>query len=305
MSDDGFLHFCTEPINPTDIDGYWKVLIIDDDKFIHQVTQLVLKNAIIEGKGIWLFNAYTADQAKSIFQQQPDIALAFIDVVMETNKAGLELIKWVRHTLKNHATRLALRTGQTSYLPEEDIIKGYDIHDYKQKSELTAHKLTTTVYSAIRCYRDILCAQNQQHQFNQLIKNIPLAFHQQSLPEFSQLALLQLLDLLVIKSSVIHLIQTHTQNETLLGHTGQFLKTQQVTELPPLLYAQIKQLTQSSSSKTNSLSRFQIISDTKIVGIKSFMLIEQNTELNSLQKKSLSDYINSIARLFDGQENTR
>ncbi|WAJ69300.1 DUF3369 domain-containing protein [Catenovulum adriaticum] len=298
MSDDGFLHFCHEPSNPTQVDDYWKILIVDDDKFIHQVTQLVLKNAIIEDKGILLLNAYTANQAKVIFQQQPDIALAFIDVVMETNSAGLELIRWVRQTLNNPVTRLVLRTGQTSNVPKEDIIKGYDIHDYKQKSELTAHKLTATVYSAIRCYRDIMYAQNQQSKFNQLIKSIPLVLSPKSLPDFTQMALIQLLDLLAIKSPVLHIIKKPKGNETLLGHTGQFSNIYQISQLPPALYTQIKQLIKSPEN--NPLPQYHVIFK-QTFPTQSVMIIQQNTALNKLQISSLSDYTNAIAILLNAQ----
>jgi hypothetical protein len=59
--------------------------------------------------------------------------------VMETNHAGLDLVKSIRADLKQHQIRLILRTGQPGEAPEESVIRDYDINDYKNKTEVTAH----------------------------------------------------------------------------------------------------------------------------------------------------------------------
>jgi response regulator RpfG family c-di-GMP phosphodiesterase len=49
-----------------------------------------------------------------------------------------------------------LRTGQPGQAPEEKVIVDYDINDYKEKTELNRTKLFTTVFTALRAYRDII-----------------------------------------------------------------------------------------------------------------------------------------------------
>jgi CheY-like chemotaxis protein len=136
----------------------WKVLIIDDEPEIHQVTRLVVSDFVFAGKGLELVSAYSAQEAKEILTNEGEdaFALAIVDVVMETNNAGLELVQWVRQELNNHNIRLVLRTGQPGEAPEENVIRDYDLNDYKNKTELTALKLKTLFYSALRGYRDIL-----------------------------------------------------------------------------------------------------------------------------------------------------
>lgn len=61
----------------------WKVLLIDDDEQMHQVTKLALSDFEFEGRHLELISAFSATEAKGIFQNSDDIALALVDVVME------------------------------------------------------------------------------------------------------------------------------------------------------------------------------------------------------------------------------
>ena len=90
----------------------WKVILVDDDEEVHAVTKLVLSSFEWDGRSLEFLSAYSAAQAEKIFQEHDDIAIALIDVVMETDDAGLRLIKNVRNKLKNNTTRIVLRTGQ-------------------------------------------------------------------------------------------------------------------------------------------------------------------------------------------------
>src|SRR5690606_156682 len=90
----------------------WKVAIIDDESQVHAVTRLVLGNTRIDDIPLEFLSANSAAEGLRLFKDHPDIALAFIDVIMETDEAGLELIHKIRNDLQNHTTRIVLRTGQ-------------------------------------------------------------------------------------------------------------------------------------------------------------------------------------------------
>jgi len=130
-----------------------KILIVDDEATVHTVTIGALKNKLFDGKKLDILTALSAKEAKNILQEHDDISLALIDVVMETPEAGLELVEYIRNTLKNKMIRLVLRTGQPSLAPEEEVIEHYDINDYKEKTELTARKLYTLVRTSIKQYQ--------------------------------------------------------------------------------------------------------------------------------------------------------
>ena len=145
------------------ISGHWTILIVDDEPDIHSITQMALKRFTFEGKKLKFLNAYSSAEAKKVVESNDDIAIIFLDVVMESDDAGLQFAKWLRNEHKNDFVRVILRTGQPGQAPEEKVIMDYDINDYKQKTELDRKRLFTTVVSALRGYRDILKIEESRH----------------------------------------------------------------------------------------------------------------------------------------------
>jgi signal transduction histidine kinase len=83
----------------------------------------------------------------------PDIVVILLDVIMESDDAGLITAKYIRETLQNRAVRIILRTGQPGQVPERQAIVDYDIDDYKTKTEFTSQKLFTTIITALRSFK--------------------------------------------------------------------------------------------------------------------------------------------------------
>ncbi|MBF0193956.1 MAG: response regulator [Magnetococcales bacterium] len=133
----------------------WKILIVDDDKDIHKLTKMVLRGMVFEDSALEFISAYSGQESLDILKANPDVAVILLDVVMETEHAGLEVVRYVREILKNIYVRIILRTGQTGKVPENEVIKNYDINDYREKTDLTATKLISSVTSALRSYRDM------------------------------------------------------------------------------------------------------------------------------------------------------
>ncbi|WP_139342955.1 response regulator, partial [Vibrio gazogenes] len=107
----------------------WKILIVDDEDGMHTITKLALNRTQFDGKGLIFFSAYNVAQAKEILSSENDIAVVLLDVVMETEEAGLEVAEYIRDVQGNHLVRIILRTGQPGTVPEKDIIEQYDIND--------------------------------------------------------------------------------------------------------------------------------------------------------------------------------
>jgi signal transduction histidine kinase len=131
------------------------VLVVDDDEYVHQLTQMVLRGFTFEECPIRLASAMSAKEAISYLEEHDDVAVALVDVVMETDNAGLELVNHIRNNFNNNEVRLLIRTGQPGAAPEESVFQDYDINDYLSKTDLTAHKLRMTLLNALRSYRDI------------------------------------------------------------------------------------------------------------------------------------------------------
>ncbi|MCU6433941.1 EAL domain-containing protein [Undibacterium sp. Jales W-56] len=148
----------------------WRIMIIDDDPDVHSATTFALGSLEIQHRPLSFLHAYSAAEARDILQHETDIAIILLDVVMEQEDAGLQLVSHIRKTLGLADVRIILRTGQPGYAPEIDAIRDYDINDYKTKSELTRTKLYTAVTSAIRSYEQI-CAISASRRGLELIIN--------------------------------------------------------------------------------------------------------------------------------------
>ncbi len=134
----------------------WKVLVVDDEEDVHSVTRMALKGFIFQDRKIEFLDTYSARESQKVIRKNPDIAVILLDVVMETNNAGLELVKYIRDKAGNHFTQIILRTGYPGQAPEREVIVSYEINDYKTKTELTAFKLFTVVLASLRAYDSVM-----------------------------------------------------------------------------------------------------------------------------------------------------
>lgn len=139
----------------------WRVLIVDDDVDVHVVTKFALSQASFEGRRLSFLHAYTGEEALALLRSTPDIAVVLLDVIMETQDAGLHVARQIREDLHNSAVRIILRTGQPGQALEHRIIIDYDINDFWCKTDLTTRKLFTTVISSLRTYASLRDAEQQ------------------------------------------------------------------------------------------------------------------------------------------------
>lgn len=170
----------------------WRILVVDDDAEVHAVTRLILGKMHYKGRGIELLSAHSGIEARQVMGSQSDIAVVLLDVVMETDDAGLRLVSVIREELGNTATRIILRTGQPGQAPEEQVIVDYDINDYKAKSELTAQKLFTTVVAALRSYETIVALEKTRKGLEKILDSTSALFQVHSLQQFAAGVLTQL-----------------------------------------------------------------------------------------------------------------
>lgn len=132
----------------------WCVLMVDDDAVVHTVTRLALRGYEFQGRSLEFISAFSGKEGQQIFENRNDIAVALVDVVMERDRAGLELVDYVRHTLENHCTRLVLRTGQPGMVSPQAVIVEHEIDDYREKTDLTIQKLRALLDSQLGAYRE-------------------------------------------------------------------------------------------------------------------------------------------------------
>ena len=149
---DDALRFKDDAGAPAPEGAPWKVLVVDDDEEVHAVTRLALTDFRAHGRALHFLHAYTGDEAVRIMGEQADVAVILMDVVMETEHAGLEAVEAIRKDLNNRRVRIVVRTGQPGQAPEAEVVSKFDINGYKRKTELTTRELHAVILEGIARY---------------------------------------------------------------------------------------------------------------------------------------------------------
>lgn len=237
---DDLFEFAAEPAAAVEP---WNVLIVDDEPAVHEVTRLVLGTFRFEDRPLKFHHAYSAAEARELLRSTEDIAVTLLDVVMESDQAGLDLVKFVRDDLKNHFVRIVLRTGQPGQAPEHEVITNYDINDYKDKTELTAQKLRTMMYATLRAYRDVMLIERNRLGLERVIAASSHIFSHQKSHEFASAVLDQLGNVVGLARGALYCKPVERPNidgEQLVvaaatGNYSQYVNTLVDTALPPRL----------------------------------------------------------------------
>ncbi|GGY02539.1 DUF3369 domain-containing protein [Paludibacterium paludis] len=189
----------------------WKVLIVDDEKDVHLATRLAIKDIRFKDRGLELLNAYSAEEGYALMKEHGDIALVLLDVVMESDDAGLRLVERIRNELGNQTVRIVLRTGQPGHAPEQEVILDYDINDYKTKTELTVQKLFTTVIASLRAFENMLTIEKSRQGLAKILDGAGDLYHLYSLKEFASGVLKQISAILDVGMDGVLCVENGTE----------------------------------------------------------------------------------------------
>ncbi|WP_256080849.1 HD domain-containing phosphohydrolase [Massilia sp. YIM B04103] len=283
----------------------WKILLVDDEPDIHDITKLTLSRFRLDGRGLTFVHAYSGAEAKEVLARESDIALVFLDVVMEKEDSGLEVARWMREELDNQFTRIVLRTGQPGQAPEERVIVNYDINDYKEKTELDRTKLFTTTFAALRAYRDIMKveeARRQQLNYREGLERVIAAsahiFQQRNLKDFASGLLQQVVALLRLEKSMLLRLRAAT---AITGEQDYEILAQIGADAEPLLTPEL--LAQLNVAERNRISR--ILGDTYVgyfpntSGKASLLVLKGVDEISEIDAKLLEVFCSGVAIAFD------
>lgn len=166
------ISFLSEDEKLPDAAAAWKILIADDQEEVHLVTKLALKGMTFLGRPVQFLSAYGAAEAEKVLWENPDIALALVDIVMEDEDSGFSLVQTIREKMNNHLIRVILRTGLPDVMPEKEIMERYDINDYRSKTELTAPRLYSIVLSSLRTYSLLYELEWKRLEYQHLSENL-------------------------------------------------------------------------------------------------------------------------------------
>jgi response regulator RpfG family c-di-GMP phosphodiesterase len=282
----------------------WKVLLVDDEPDIHDVTKLTLSRFRLDGRALSFVHAYSGAEAKEVLAREQDIALVFLDVVMEQEDSGLEVARWMRQELDNQFTRIVLRTGQPGQAPEERVIVNYDINDYKEKTELDRTKLFTTTFAALRAYRDIMKVEeariaqlNYREGLERVIAASAHIFQQRNLKDFANGLLQQVVALLRLENSMLLRLRAATA----ISGEHEYEILAKIGDEEDILTPEL--LAQLDDAKSNRISKVQ--GDTYVgyfpnsSGKASLLVLKGVEEISDIDTKLLEVFCSGVAIAFD------
>lgn len=280
----------------------WQVLIVDDDPEIHSVTQLALSDLVVLGRHLEYIHAYSGSEACQLIEENPEIVLVLLDVVMETDDAGLNVVKHIRETLNRQDIRIVLRTGQPGYAPEESVIKEYDINDYKTKTELTRRKLVTTVFAAIRSYQQIATVNENRQGLEKIVAGATELSSKHSISAFCHSVLVQLNTIISNDSSSVfcargqgiidnvddlsfYILAQSGHNNSLVNQKLEQLKNEQANKFVKTCFLQ-----QQHQIEDQHLSLYIAKGDYRAV-----IFVELASPLSEIQTQLLNVFLSGVA----------
>ena len=83
-----------------------RVLVVDDEPDVAAVTRLSLRGMDHNGRPVELVAAASGAEGVAALRADPDIAVVLLDVVMETDTAGLDACRAIREELGNRFVRI-------------------------------------------------------------------------------------------------------------------------------------------------------------------------------------------------------
>lgn len=303
---DELLFAAEVPVESSASENPWKIIIADDEDEVHAVTRMVLDNFWFEGRSLELLSAYSGRETKELLRQHPDTAVLLLDVVMEEDTTGLEVVKYIRSELKNHFVRIILRTGQPGQAPERQLTMEYDINDYKEKTELTAQKLFTTIIGLLRAYRDLRMIERNRRGLERIAAISASLFEQQSLKNFVLGLLFNLATLLQFEktdrrpesSGVV--VTRQDQDFFILAGIGEFnaLEGQPIqTALPAAVLTQIDQARAQKHSQI--LPHAYVGHFTTTSGSEHVVYVQTQTAFNDIDQELINVLEVNIAVAFE------
>ncbi len=203
MNDNDILEFVDEadvlaPARPQE-PAPWRILVVDDDADVHESTAFGLRGMDIEGRSLELLHAYSGAEAVQLLARERDVAVILLDVVMESEEAGLATVDRIRTELGMAHVRIVLRTGQPGHAPEIDTIRRYDINDYKTKSELTRVKLYTALTAAIRSFDQLQRLDANRRGLEKIVEASNQFLAEQGLRAFAEGVITQIASLIGVQ----------------------------------------------------------------------------------------------------------
>lgn len=281
----------------------WKIAVIDDDPAVHDGTRFALSDYSLNGQSLEILSAHSAAEGRKLMAEHHDIAAVLLDVIMETDVAGLELVEFIRNELKNETVRIILRTGQPGQAPERRVIVQYDINDYKAKTELTADKLFTSLTAALRSYQQLERMVQTRRGLEIIIDAASTLYDFKSMQRLAEGVLTQLASLLNVDCAGILVLRDNGGSDAELsvlagsGCYSRFIGTTSSKALDPDLRAMVEAAFQRR--KNEFADHRSVIYLRTGSGREVVVLLQAERELSETDRSLVEIFSSRLSIAFD------
>lgn len=201
------------------------VLSVDDDSAFQQSLRMALSSYRFHDQRVQLLTAGSATEAARILAETPEIALVLLDVVMETDDAGLRLVRSVREVLGNAEVRIVLVTGQPGMAPMKQTLERLDISDYWLKTELHRERLHGILTASLRTWQEIRALARAKRGLQLVVEASNSLARTKNLRDFSQRVIHEMSRLLGVAPDGLVCVQADADSPLaarLIGVAGRF-----------------------------------------------------------------------------------
>jgi signal transduction histidine kinase/CheY-like chemotaxis protein len=304
MADDDIVQLIEGPGDePREEGPRWKIAVIDDEPAVHDGTRFALSDYRLNGQGLEILSAYSAAEGRELMRAHPDVAVVLLDVIMESDTAGLGLVEFIRKDLKNETVRIILRTGQPGQAPERRVIVDYDINDYKAKTELTADKLFTALTAALRSHQQLQRMVETRRGLEIIIEAASALFDFKSMQRLAEGVLTQIASLLNVDcAGILVLREAQNAHETFSVLAGSGCYSRFIgSDVSHILETDLRQLVEEAFSRRHHefSSRRSVLYIKTLSGREVVVVLEAARHLSNTDRALVEIFCSRLSIAFD------
>ena len=304
MAEDDIVQLIDDPREkPAEQGPRWKIAVIDDEPAVHDGTRFALSDYRLNGQGLEILSAYSAAEGRELMRRHPDVAVVLLDVIMETDTAGLSLVEFIRKELKNETVRIILRTGQPGQAPERRVIVDYDINDYKAKTELTADKLFTSLTAALRSYQQLQRMVETRRGLEIIIDAASTLFDFKSMQRLAEGVLTQIGSLLNVDcAGILVLREPQNAHETFSVLAGSGCYSRFIgSDVSQILESDLRRLVEEAFARRHHefSSRRSVLYIKTVSGREVVVVLEAARQLSSTDRTLVEIFCSRLSIAFD------
>jgi signal transduction histidine kinase/CheY-like chemotaxis protein len=304
MADDDIVQLIEGPGDePAEQGPRWKIAVIDDEPAVHDGTRFALSDYRLNGQGLEILSAYSAAEGRELMRAHPDVAVVLLDVIMESDTAGLGLVEFIRKELKNETVRIILRTGQPGQAPERRVIVDYDINDYKAKTELTADKLFTALTAALRSHQQLQRMVETRRGLEIIIEAASALFDFKSMQRLAEGVLTQIASLLNVDcAGILVLREAQNAHETFSVLAGSGCYSRFIgSDVSHILETDLRQLVEEAFSRRHHefSSRRSVLYIKTLSGREVVVVLEAPRHLSNTDRALVEIFCSRLSIAFD------